>query len=228
MEEWYYALNGQQQGPVGRAVLMQLLSGGNLPADSLVWREGMAEWVAANTVAELNVVNQPAWAGGVQPMLNYGVGDTAYAAAAGQARYAGFWIRFCGAFIDGIVVGVGSAVIQQGVGAMAMTASTGSANPIYVLTGVNWTITTCIGWLYVALMQSSTNQATLGEMATSLQITDLGGRRITFARATGRYFAKLLSDFSCLLFGFGYLMMLWSPRRQTLHDLISETVVVYK
>lgn len=56
-----------------------------------------------------------------------------------------------------------------------------------------------------------------------LHVTDLQGGRISFGRASWRYFAQGLT---LLTFGFGYLLQLFTPRRQTLHDLVSGTVVV--
>ena len=187
-------------------------------------REGMADWAAANQVAELSPPSSVNYPSGAQPVLGYGVADSAYPPANMQIRYAGFWIRFCGAFIDGIVVGVGGYIIGRLTGPILMSAASGP-NALYGLMGANWTVNTAIGWLYVALMQSSSTQATLGQMATSLRITDLQGRRVTFARATGRYFAAILSG--CILW-IGYLMMLWSPRKQTLHDQIAGTLVLTK
>ena len=225
MDEWYYASNGAQQGPVSAAVLMQLLSGGQVPTDSLVWRQGMGDWVAANTVPELL---QPATTGqspNAQPVLGYGVVDSMYQPIDPLMRYAGFWIRFAGAFIDGIVVGVGGGIINAAVNPMIVAASRGGPNMAWSVMGVNWSVSTCVGWIYVALMQSSSHQATLGQMATGLRVTDLEGRRINFARATGRYFAAVLSG--CILY-IGYLMMLWSPRKQTLHDQIAGTLVLTK
>ncbi|NMA46892.1 MAG: RDD family protein [Lentisphaerae bacterium] len=52
---WYYAVGGQQQGPVSLDALQAMFRSGQLDADSLVWREGMAEWAAAGTVAELQL-----------------------------------------------------------------------------------------------------------------------------------------------------------------------------
>ena len=72
-------------------------------------------------------------------------------------------------------------------------------------------------------MESSHLQATLGKMALSLQVTDLEGRRITFAKATGRFFAKYLS---VLTLGIGYLMAAFTERKQALHDIIAGTLVV--
>lgn len=54
---WYYTLNGQQAGPVSEAELADRLTK-ELPYDTLVWKEGMANWQAANSVAEFGDLNQ--------------------------------------------------------------------------------------------------------------------------------------------------------------------------
>lgn len=48
---WYYVLNGQQQGPLTREALAQKLNG-EIAADTLVWKEGMADWIKANELEE--------------------------------------------------------------------------------------------------------------------------------------------------------------------------------
>jgi len=82
-----------------------------------------------------------------------------------------------------------------------------------------------VGWLYWAGMQSSSYQATLGKMALGMKVTDLAGNRISFARATGRYFAKILS--SMILF-IGYFMIGFTERKQGLHDMLAGTLVLKK
>jgi hypothetical protein len=62
---WYYVVQGQRQGPIARDALMQLLASGQLSAQEMVWREGMAEWTPARGVAEL-------WGGGAPPPLPVG------------------------------------------------------------------------------------------------------------------------------------------------------------
>ena len=42
--DWYYVDAGQQAGPVNDAQLEALASSGNILNDTLVWREGMANW----------------------------------------------------------------------------------------------------------------------------------------------------------------------------------------
>jgi len=53
--EWLYFKNGQQVGPVGTAQLKHLAGTGELSPGDLVWREGMAEWIAASEVKGLFV-----------------------------------------------------------------------------------------------------------------------------------------------------------------------------
>ena len=82
-----------------------------------------------------------------------------------------------------------------------------------------------LGWLYFALMESSNNRATLGKMALGIIVTDAQGDKISFGKATGRYFAKILSTLILLI---GYLMAGWTAKKQTLHDMVADTLVVVK
>ena len=86
-----------------------------------------------------------------------------------------------------------------------------------------WILELVVGWLYFALQESSRFQATLGKRALKIVVTDLQGGRIGFPRASGRYFAKLLSTLSL---GIDYLMAAFTARKQALHDLVADTLVV--
>jgi uncharacterized RDD family membrane protein YckC len=79
-----------------------------------------------------------------------------------------------------------------------------------------------LGWPYFALMESNRWQATLGKRALDLKVTGLNGDRISFGRATARYFAKVMS---AMLFMLGYLIS-FSDKRQTLHDCLVRTLVL--
>ena len=50
---WFYASNGQQQGPYPEAQLRDLIARGTVRADTLVWSEGMAGWEKAGTIPDL-------------------------------------------------------------------------------------------------------------------------------------------------------------------------------
>ncbi len=77
-------------------------------------------------------------------------------------------------------------------------------------------------WLYYALFESSSMQATPGKKFFHLLVTDTEGKRLSFLRATGRYFGKYISTF---IFGIGFLMAGFTAHRQALHDILAETLV---
>jgi uncharacterized RDD family membrane protein YckC len=119
--------------------------------------------------------------------------------------YAGFWVRFGALLIDLIIVSAATGIL---------TAITFGAGVILFFFGP---------WVYEAWMLSSEWQATVGKRALGIKVTGLDGGRISFARATGRHFAKYIS--TCLLM-IGFIMAAFTARKQALHDMIAETLVV--
>jgi uncharacterized RDD family membrane protein YckC len=78
-------------------------------------------------------------------------------------------------------------------------------------------------WLYYAGLESSVWQGTVGKRIVRIVVTDQYGRRIQFGRATGRFFAKIVSALALFV---GYLMAIFTERRQALHDLMAGTLVI--
>jgi uncharacterized RDD family membrane protein YckC len=213
--QWYYVSQGQRVGPVGEEELRRVVAAGQLYGTDLVWREGMAQWVPVAQVAELVP------AGGMP--LAYGVAS--YAPQWG-VEYAGFWLRFVAAFIDGLVTGVGGAIIGGIIGGIAGGSGYGPNTPAWGgVSAVIQLLSIVMGWLYSALMESSKTQATLGKMALGLRVTDLEGRRISFGKATGRHFGKIVS---WIILAIGFMMAGWTEKKQALHDIMAGTLVVKK
>jgi uncharacterized RDD family membrane protein YckC len=153
---------------------------------------------------------------------------TGLAAPAAAVHYAGFWVRFVAFLIDAVLVGLVvapiSAVIQLAIGVaggavMMPTIGVGLVRGI-----VGSVFSVAVNWLYEAVLESSSYQATVGKMALGLKVTDLEYRRISFARATGRHFAKILS--AMILF-IGFFMIGFTERKQGLHDMIAGTYVIH-
>lgn len=141
-----------------------------------------------------------------------------------QAVYAGFWLRVAAYLVDAVILTAAYfvLVIAMAFGLLAGGAQSELAESMLVVLGI-WLLSIAIPWLYVALMESSAKQATLGKMACGIKVTDLAGNRISFGRATGRHFAEWITGFTFLV---GYVMAAFTQKRQTLHDLIAATVVV--
>jgi uncharacterized RDD family membrane protein YckC len=74
-------------------------------------------------------------------------------------------------------------------------------------------------------MECSDNQATLGKMAIGIIVTDLNGNKISFGRATGRYFGKIISSVILLI---GFFMAAFTEKKQAFHDIITGCLVVKK
>lgn len=157
----------------------------------------------------------------MQPLI-----ATASIAAYISEPYGGFWVRFLAYIIDACIVNAVllpfSFALGIGIGvAGSVTHMPDRGIPIAgMLTGFGLGI--FVTWLYEGLMTSSSKQATLGKMVLGLRVTDLEGGRISFARATGRHFAKYLSG--AILF-VGYIMVGLTERKQGLHDMIVNTLV---
>jgi uncharacterized RDD family membrane protein YckC len=75
-----------------------------------------------------------------------------------------------------------------------------------------------VPWLYYAILESSKNQATLGKIALRIAVTDLHGDRITFSRATLRFYAKILV---LITFFVGFIIVAFSRQKQGLHDIVA-------
>ncbi len=147
-------------------------------------------------------------------------------------RYGGFWIRVVAAIIDAIIVRIPVHIVGAAMGLGGLAASGmglpgighGAALPLMIFGGGVLALLTIAGsWLYEAFMLSSPYQATLGKMIFGMKVTDLYGNRISFARATGRHFAKYISGPITLFIGF--IMVGFSERKQGLHDMMAGTLV---
>jgi uncharacterized RDD family membrane protein YckC len=149
--------------------------------------------------------------------------------------FGGFWIRFVGYIIDVLVLAVPSTVVSvvifaaMGFGpeivfdfedrqGLAMDSRYQLANNISNLANL------LIFWPYYALMHSRYG-ATLGKLALGLRVVDDTGRYPSFGRATGRYFATILSGCLCAI---GYIWAGFHGQKRALHDLIAGTYVVKK
>jgi len=89
-----------------------------------------------------------------------------------------------------------------------------------VIPVLGWII---VDWLYNALQESSSYQATVGKRAVGIIVVGERGQRISFGQATGRYFGKILS---WMTLGLLFLMVAFSENKRGLHDIMAGTFVV--
>ncbi len=254
MSEWYYAdATRQRQGPLPAGELTQRFHQGAIRLDTLVWREGMGEWQPLRDFSvELGLDRVPAEifhapADPAPAAATVGTADSPYAPpaaaltsdeafyAGGDVVYAGFWKRVAAYLIDAFVVGIAAQIVQMLLMAVFFGMNMGSfaSNPETMFSSVSgiaflvsvYLFPLAIQAVYYAAFHASSRQATLGKMAVGIKVVRGDGRRITLARGIGRFFGFLLSG---LILAIGYLMAAFTERKQGLHDMLCDTLVVDK
>ncbi|MGH8145499.1 MAG: RDD family protein [Rhodanobacteraceae bacterium] len=139
------------------------------------------------------------------------------------ALYAGFWRRVVAWVIDFVIVTViaEGCILLLGIWLLVSLALSGAGHGVAMTRLVDTALqplVVVIAWLYYAVCESSSWQATIGKLTLGLRVTDGYGERIDFGRASGRHFGKYVS---ALIFGFGFLLAGWTARKQALHDLLA-------
>ncbi|MEN5040442.1 RDD family protein [Stenotrophomonas sp. TWI1149] len=255
MTEWYFADGQERQGPLGAEDMRQRFQRGDITLATLVWREGFAQWAPlSEAVDELQLQNLASAASnlgngidlrgdytaidnGTAPLPGTGGGTyspyTAPAAATGYAGsavvdgqdvvYAGFWKRYAAYFIDYILLTVVTLPLSMIINVMG--ASSGNEGVQVALTLVVMLLSLVISIGYYAGFHASRGGATLGKMAVGIKVVRGNGERISFLRAFCRYLATIVSS---LILMIGFIMAAFTERKQALHDMMCDTLVVDK
>ncbi len=133
-----------------------------------------------------------------------------------DVKYAGFWRRFIAIHIDLFVISTLQLCLYAGL-------STLDESLVQAFAGVVQLSYLVIYWLYFAGMESSSYQGTLGKVLVGIIVTDTDGNRISFLRATGRNVGKIASS---LILGLGYLLAAFTRKKQALHDMPAQCLVL--
>ena len=144
-----------------------------------------------------------------------------------RGRPGGFWRRFWAVWLDGLLVMLGAVMLAAVIGALfgliLAVSGKGAENVEEIGRHAGRIVFVVSHWLYFTLMESSSRQATFGKSALGVRVTDVQGKRISFARANARFFGKAVS--AVLLFS-GFIMAGFTARKQALHDMMAGTIVV--
>lgn len=249
---WYYAIAGKQTGPVDDAQLEALARTGQIHMETLVWREGMAEWQPYSTVAPPGMASPPAPAAQTTDANEVvcaecnrifpkdetiSFGNVRVCAAckpifmqklaegakiSGGLHYARVLTRFAAVFVDALIM----QAVNFGLGFLlgVSMAQRFGAHPADK-TGAQFMVMG-LGIAFAAayeIFMIGKYGATLGKMACKVRVVTEEGAKISYARATGRYFAKFLSAMVCMI---GYIMAFFDDERRALHDRICNTRVI--
>src|SRR5262245_20624490 len=233
MSDYFYASNGQPTGPVTLEQLDEMVRGGTVTADTLIWKEGMTDWqpytaVRGESAAApgLKVAAAPAASGGL------------VCSVCGQVFPPDQVIRYgatqvCGGckpqFLQKLREGanVTGALDYAGFG-KRFGAKILDTILLYIVTiGLNLAVGLGVAGpapgqqpnIGLALAMMGVNLLislgypifflgkwgqTLGKMAVGVKVVSPAGEPIGFGKATGRVLAEILTGFTI---GIGYLMV---------------------
>jgi uncharacterized RDD family membrane protein YckC len=144
--------------------------------------------------------------------------------------YAGFWRRVLAYIVDGIILSIAVFLLDAVTGGALFADLQGTAGRDGAamamraeMSTLGFLVTALGSWLYAAGFEASSLQATPGKLTAGAKVTDLEGERIGFGRATGRFFAKILSGAILMI---GFIMVGFTAKKQGLHDTIAGTLVI--
>lgn len=134
--------------------------------------------------------------------------------------HASFWKRTAAYLIDYIICSVLIGIILAPI-IMLFPSLLSSHSLIGALLRIGICLAVFIG--YYAWPESSSWQATLGKKLFGLKVTDLNGQRISFLRSVGRNLSMAVSAFILCI---GFLMCIWTDKKQCLHDKMANCLVL--
>ena len=214
------ALSGSGGGSLAPAGSQSMCSqcGGVFPADEVV-RVGDHDVCARCKPLLLQKIQQ-----GVANVGVFGVQGT---------RYAGFWIRFAAAILDGLILFLPNLLLNY---LFTLTMSTVFHRPTLDAQHpqINSEVLAGLGMYYVVLFTVTSIYNGFcfsrfgglpGMLICGLRVIRPDGQRVSFLRGAARYFANILNV--VILFT-GYLFIVFDDQKRALHDYICDTRVVYK
>ena len=136
-------------------------------------------------------------------------------------EYAGFWKRLVAFTVDLIIGCIVGYILVYILSYIMVTSNPSSFFVTEIVIRIS---SIMLAWAYSAGMESSQTQGTLGKIALGIKVIDLDGSRISFGKATGRYFAKIVSS----IFFIGLFMTAFTEKKQGLHDKMAGCLVVNK
>lgn len=244
----FVLLDGTPRGPVPRVFVEERVEHGLWPDRVMIAEVGSNTWAAFRDVVpatpampDVDVAREPDIATATSRPAGYaptGAADHGHNLAGvsavsavtpaatlppGGSIHAGFWRRAAAIILDGFIVGVVGWIV--GMVLVFALFATGSFSAMMAGAVLNYFVMIAINWLYFALQESSAAQATLGKRAMGIKVTDEHAERISFARATGRFFGKIIS---ALVAYIGFMLAGWTLRKQALHDMMASTFVVFR
>ncbi len=133
-------------------------------------------------------------------------------------KYAGFWVRFAAAIVDGFIINISTLILN-----IILMLALGSKNQGYSI--LSLVCSFGVLWGYNIWLINS-YQATLGKKWMGIKVvSESDGEKLPLGKIIIR---ETIGKFvSTIIFGIGYFMAAFTKKKQALHDEFAGSVVVY-
>ncbi len=136
-------------------------------------------------------------------------------------KYAGFWIRYAAAMLDGLIIGIPSFIVLIFINIKLLNLGT----PILTVKIISQLIQLVITYSYFVSMTYNKG-ATVGKRLAGLVVITDDFQKLSFGKVL---FRETLGKFiSAIILCIGYFMAGFTEKKQALHDKMVHSVVVYK
>ena len=256
MTQWYYSdYERNRHGPVKARDLADLHANGQLAPDTLVWREGLAQWQPWRTlvgeviqgagrpaVASASFATASAAAPAAADANPYSIAEPASPYAPPRAIvqdsgdfvdeadvvYAGFWRRYAALVIDSLVVGIAYyAILFFGIVVAGLGAVGSDPGPV----GAGFAIVLVLAYVAYPVV-SGFYYVGLESSARQATLGKMAvGIKVTDSRGhrlgTGGALGRWASHLLCYFTLYiGYIIAAFTDRKRGLHDMVASTLVV--
>lgn len=216
--EIFIAKREQRTGPFTVQQIETMISSGMVDLGDMAWHSNLLDWAPLHQILGVcpPVPKDEAAPPKIAPPKETPKNPKPKSKDSGLP--ARFGLRLVAIIIDNLVlIPLNFAVVLA-----VLVATNASEDSIIIVWNISGIF---IGLMYFSIMESSPKMATLGKMAMGLIVVDYKGKRLSFDKATSRWAGKFIS---ALTLGIGFLMPLWTKKKQCLHDFIASTLVIHK
>ncbi len=138
-----------------------------------------------------------------------------------EPKYPAFWVRFAACLIDMVILAIPFVLLLIGV--PFATALITDQNTVSTIGLLSLSAALLLHPVYGGLFEASKFQATPGKMIFKIKVTDINGQRCSVARSLARRLSFLFSQLALLI---GFLMLAWTKKKQCLHDIMANCLVI--
>lgn len=240
--KWFYIDESitdgdRRQGPFTSDEINELVHSGKITETTLVWHTGEEKWKSWKETEESKIILS-------RDELLQSTLEALYKEQIQSRQFAGFISRACAYIVDNLLLGIlGGATlfalgiagyidleaIQNAAGAyLASPTSKDAFNQLTEAPGMGtfltvWSILQAVYFIVLHALFS----ATLGKKLFHIHVETATGEKLGWASSTARYLCSILTQFTMVFYGLGYLIVCVDPKRRALHDWIAKTFVVH-